>query len=1066
MRKRLAPVVIFVVALACNGDSRNPVGLASPEPSPAIADATSGGREGFYFLHPTVTKPGVVGPFDATLAPRARVCALDASRTACSAVILATIPTGTGPGSLTLDPTNGTFTGQWSSPATLELSTASGNETRYRLEIIVDVGAMIVTLGYADLWITGKAGEVKPAGFVDLMPGKTLVIRFGALPSTIGYVVVTPNPTQVAIGGTQQMTAEAYDLHNATITSAPFAWSSDDNSVAAVSSAGLATGLANGSTNINARTAGVTGSAVINVVGDPPVAPTAVADEAAADSDPGEAFHTPFNTALNSGAATPGLLANDVLGSPPADVVSFGGGTLGGAVGDHAAGATANFGTGGSLQVNADGSFSFTPSSGFTGLFTFSYRIQNSSSPSEAPVSIAVGARPSASDDTYPVTIIGNVSINTASSSNLSLLTNDAGDALTINLGASPNGDATINADGTFTFNPSPGFTGSAMFSYTVQNGLGTSAPATVSIPVTTPIWFVNASAPAGGDGRLGSPFNCLVDAGGACYDDSANEPGDFMYVASGTYANDGALVLKTTQRLIGQGATSSLATLTGLVNAADSPPLPSTGGSVPLMTSSAAGIVLANSNHLYGLNVGNTVGAGISGDAFGNLTARNVSFPGPTRTGQALGLSNGSLAGGATFATVFSTSGAGVGISLFDVTGSFVVNGGTISNTTGSAAIELSNVGGVTLSSMTVRDNAGSGISGTNVVGFALSQSTLQNNGDDASEANLRMIGLTGTAGISSSTISNASGDNVLVQNSAGALTFSLSGSTLSSDATKPDASSGLVISAGGTSVINASVGTNTFQGHRLAHLRVSSSNSGEMVVSAVGNTMSCGNALATACTASFISGSDAPFSYTIQSNVITGMKSPLALNKHSGTGSMVGSFTNNTIGASGVAGSGGGGLFVGSQVAGVSHMTSISGNSIFNYSLIGMDVSAGSAGMLDAIVSGNIIQQPGASAQHGFRATVGNTPTSTAVMCLALTSNSLNNSGPVSDFRLVQDGLATMRLPFYVGANNNDGLVVDFVRSLQSLNTATVPTGIASNTVAGGGGGFVGGAECSTPE
>ena len=73
----------------------------------------------------------------------------------------------------------------------------------------------------------------------------------------------------------------------------------------------------------------------------------------------------------------------------------------------------------------------------------------------------------------------------------------------------------------------------------------------------------------------------------------------------------------------------------------------------------------------------------------------------------------------------------------------------------------------------MTIRDNAGSGISGTNVVGFALSQSTLQNNGDDASEANLRMIGLTGTAGISSSTISNASGDNVLVQNSAGTLTF-----------------------------------------------------------------------------------------------------------------------------------------------------------------------------------------------------------------------------------------------------------------------------------------------------
>src|SRR5687767_13587379 len=98
MRKHLAPVVIFAAAVACTGESRNPVGLALPETVTAIADATSGGREGFYFLQPIVANPKVTGPFDATLVPRARVCALDASRTACSAVILATIPTGSGPG--------------------------------------------------------------------------------------------------------------------------------------------------------------------------------------------------------------------------------------------------------------------------------------------------------------------------------------------------------------------------------------------------------------------------------------------------------------------------------------------------------------------------------------------------------------------------------------------------------------------------------------------------------------------------------------------------------------------------------------------------------------------------------------------------------------------------------------------------------------------------------------------------------------------------------------------------------------------------------------------------------
>jgi hypothetical protein len=178
-----------------------------------------------------------------------------------------------------------------------------------------------------------------------------------------------------------------------------------------------------------------------------------------------------------------------------------------------------------------------------------------------------------------------------------------------------------------------------------------------------------------------------------------------------------------------------------------------------------------------------------------------------------------------------------------------------------------------------------------------------------------------------------------------------------------------------------------------------------------------------------------------------------------------MTGSFSSNVIGTPGGVGSGGDGLSVLSQVDGVSHTTAIVGNAIRNYGLFGIDVTAGQAGILDATVLANLFEEPGASAQHGIRVTAGSTPTSTATLCLALTNNLLNGSGPVADFRLVQGGLATMRLPLYAGATNDDAAVVAFVRSLQSLNTATTPTGIASNTVAGGGGGFVGGSECSTP-
>ena len=47
-----------------------------------------------------------------------------------------------------------------------------------------------------------------------------------------------------------------------------------------------------------------------------------------------------------------------------------------------------------------------------------------------------------------------------------------------------------------------------------------------------------------------------------------------------------------------------------------------------------------------------------------------------------------------------------------------------------------------------------------------------------------------------------------------------------------------------------------------------------------------------------------------------------------------------------------------------------------------------------------------------------------------------------------IAQGGLATMRFPFYSGANADNVAVVAFIRSLQQLNTATTPTGIATNT------------------
>jgi hypothetical protein len=411
-------------------------------------------------------------------------------------------------------------------------------------------------------------------------------------------------------------------------------------------------------------------------------APTAVADAPAANSAPGSAFHTALNTAL----ATPSLLANDVLGFPAATVASFGGGTLGGSVTATPAGSTATV-DGHSLTVNADGSFTYTPKTGFTGLFTFQYRISNTAGSSDATVTIAVGVRPSATSSAYAPALVGNVPINTSTSTGFAVTA--AGDQPTYAVTAHTGGTAVIHADRTFEFTPDAGFTGAASFTFTVTNGFGTSAAATVSLSVGSPVWFVDASAAAGGDGRRGTPFNCLVGASG-CYNGSANLAGHVVHVASGTYAGTGALALKNNQRVIGEGASGVFATLAGLTWPADAGAQPATGGTAPVVSpSTGAGITLASGNIVRGLRVVTPAGGGITGTSVGTLSLTELAIN--ATGGPALDLASGTAT--VTVDSLRSTNSPGTGINLSSVAGTITVNGGTssaITNPTG-AAVSIS---------------------------------------------------------------------------------------------------------------------------------------------------------------------------------------------------------------------------------------------------------------------------------------------------------------------------------------------------------------------------------------
>ncbi|MDB5384678.1 MAG: repeat-containing protein [Planctomycetaceae bacterium] len=139
--------------------------------------------------------------------------------------------------------------------------------------------------------------------------------------------------------------------------------------------------------------------------------------------------------------------------------------------------------THGTVTINPNGSFTFTPTTGFTGAATFSYKANDGSlNSNDATVTINVG-----SANVAPVVNAVTLSTNSNTAVSGTLTGTDAnGDALTFSAGstAATHGTVTINPNGSFTFTPTTGFTGAATFSYKANDGSLNSNDATVTINV------------------------------------------------------------------------------------------------------------------------------------------------------------------------------------------------------------------------------------------------------------------------------------------------------------------------------------------------------------------------------------------------------------------------------------------------------------------------------------------------------------------------------------------------------------------------------------------------------
>ncbi len=184
-----------------------------------------------------------------------------------------------------------------------------------------------------------------------------------------------------------------------------------------------------------------------------------------------DSYSTNENTALN--IAAPGVLSNDTdANSDPLTAIK---------VSNPAHG---------TVTLNSNGSFVYTPASNYNGSDSFTYKANDGKGDSNvATVQITVNAAstnqlPVANNDSY--TTRKNQNLSVAASGVLSNDTDGNSDPLTAIKFSNPaNGTVTLNSNGSFVYNPNSAYVGPDSFTYKANDGKGDSNVATVNITIT-----------------------------------------------------------------------------------------------------------------------------------------------------------------------------------------------------------------------------------------------------------------------------------------------------------------------------------------------------------------------------------------------------------------------------------------------------------------------------------------------------------------------------------------------------------------------------------------------------
>ncbi len=334
----------------------------------------------------------------------------------------------------------------------------------------------------------------------------------------------------------------------------------------------------------------------------------------------------------------------------------------------------------------------------------------NTIDPNTTLVGGSLAASPVASNDTFPVTVVGNVSINSANlASPFSVTTNDyvglnptatisavqaetTVATNTITTTTAQGGQVVMTVSGAnmgkFTYDPPAGYEGNDTFTYTLADNANAASAAsnrqaTVSITVSGMIWFIDNNAPAciiAGCGRLSNPFSTLA-AFNTLNDGTGNHPADndniFVYESATGYS--GVVTLRSGQKLIGQDATAPLSTITGLNPPTGSASLPAMNSGNGTVTNITSTVRLNTNATARGLSINSTGATGMDDPAGANSGVSVSEVKVITTTGT--GVSFSSIGGTLNFIELTTSGGTGANLTGSNSGATFTFSDVTVSS-------------------------------------------------------------------------------------------------------------------------------------------------------------------------------------------------------------------------------------------------------------------------------------------------------------------------------------------------------------------------------------------------